>query len=113
MVAPTMQSDQFDLTSDSNQLLELLDSYIRHFVRLSRPTFQRAVPTDVLDLEMDELIQQVRIKLWSAMRQQAIRNPKAYIRVIVRNAVLQLLRHSRSVRPLPLNEDPTDCATRG
>jgi DNA-directed RNA polymerase specialized sigma24 family protein len=101
MEAQTMDRDQLDSTSDCEHLLVELDPYIQ----FSAWKALRAVSTKVPDMEIDELIQRIRIKLWQAMRRRAVQSPQAYIRAIAHNEVLQMLRGHRSISPLPLSAD--------
>src|SRR4051812_44128279 len=67
------------------------------------PTLIRAA---VRDLEIDELIQMVRIKLWHALERKEITYPKAYIRRIVYSEIVDMTRRQkRPVQPLPEDEE--------
>jgi DNA-directed RNA polymerase specialized sigma24 family protein len=67
------------------------------------PTLIRAA---VRDLEIDELVQLVRIKLWHALERKEIMYPKAYIRRIVYSEIVDMTRRQkRPVQPLPEDEE--------
>jgi DNA-directed RNA polymerase specialized sigma24 family protein len=56
-------------------------------------------------MERDELAQRVRINLWRALQERPIRNIKAYIRRIVHNEFVNVLRGREPPLPLPVTED--------
>jgi DNA-directed RNA polymerase specialized sigma24 family protein len=60
---------------------------------------------DVLDLEIDEITQRVRIKFWKALLTKEIEHHKAYIRAIVSNEFNDLGRRRKVPLPLPTDED--------
>src|SRR5262249_156096 len=60
---------------------------------------------DVLDLEIDEIIQRVRIKFWRSLKAKEIEHPKAYLRTIVNNEFNDLGRKRQAPLPLPTDED--------
>ncbi|HYU76684.1 MAG TPA: sigma-70 family RNA polymerase sigma factor [Ktedonobacteraceae bacterium] len=89
--------------ADLADLLERTDPYIMDQVRRQVP--RHMLRPEVLDLEIDELAQNVRIKLWQALLQRTIVNLQGYIRTMVRNEVINMLRRSRSCLPLITDED--------
>ena len=58
---------------------------------------------EVLDLEIDEIVQRVRIKFYKALLSRHIDHPKSYIRTIVENEFRDLSR--KRMPPLPLQTD--------
>jgi RNA polymerase sigma factor (sigma-70 family) len=85
-------------------VLAQYDSFIVALVRehvCQDPTLVRAA---VRDLEIDELAQLVRIKLWHALEEKEITYPKAYIRRIVHSEVVDMARRQKK----PLQELPED-----
>jgi DNA-directed RNA polymerase specialized sigma24 family protein len=56
-------------------------------------------------MERDELAQRVRINLWYALQERPIRNIKAYVRRIVHNEYVNVLRGREPPLPLPVTED--------
>ncbi|MBO0796656.1 MAG: sigma-70 family RNA polymerase sigma factor [Ktedonobacteraceae bacterium] len=85
-------------------VLAQYDSFIVALVReqaCQDPTLIRAA---VRDLEIDDLAQLVRIKLWHALEEKEILYPKAYIRRIVHSEVVDMARRQKK----PLQELPED-----
>ncbi len=89
--------------SSIEKILEQFDGYIVSLTWKNVPLgiFQ----TETLDLEVDELIQRVRIKLWKALKRQHLEYIKMYIRCIVQSEIVDLLRRRKPSLPLPVNED--------
>ncbi len=52
---------------------------------------------DVLDLEVDELSQRIRIKLWESRQKRSITNPAAYIKMIAYTTAIDMIRHHRPI----------------
>lgn len=65
------------------------------------------VHPDVLDLEIDDLVQQIRIKVWLAWQKEHthIENPRAYIGRVAHNESITMLRQSRQTTSLLEEED--------
>jgi DNA-directed RNA polymerase specialized sigma24 family protein len=89
--------------SDADEILEQYDAYIVALVQKKIP--RNCVRDEVLHDEIDELAQNVRIKLWQALRKKRINNPKAYIRSIVYTEVIDIVRQRPLTLPLPLTEE--------
>ncbi len=81
--------------------LEEYDVYIRNLVQTQFPF--DIFGADVVDLEIDEMIQLIRIKLWLTMRKRPIHYPKAYIRKMVGNMKIDVTRKRKDF-PLSINE---------
>jgi RNA polymerase sigma factor (sigma-70 family) len=97
---PTVQCDDHKIAA----IVEQHDSYIIDLARRYVP--RSRIAREVLDLEIDELAQNTRIKLWSALCKKQIKNIKAYIRIIVRNEAINMLRENKyNTSPLVLDED--------
>lgn len=60
---------------------------------------------DVYDLEVDDLAQTIRIKLWASRQKRAITCPKAYIRTISRTAAVDSVRRHKPSASLSGNTD--------
>jgi DNA-directed RNA polymerase specialized sigma24 family protein len=60
---------------------------------------------EVLDLEIDEIIQRVRIKFWQALLKKEIEHHKAYLRTIVSNEFNDIGRRRKAPLPLQMDED--------
>jgi len=89
------------------EILEQVDSYIASLAWKNIPL--SIVPIEVVDLEVDELIQNVRIKLWAALKRQPLRNIKAYIKCIVQTEVVDMIRRHKPTLPLLIDEDGELC----
>jgi DNA-directed RNA polymerase specialized sigma24 family protein len=89
--------------SEPGETLEQLDAYIIALARKKIP--HNVVHPDVLDLEIDELAQNARIKFWLTSQKQQITNPRAYIRCIVHSESVNMIRQHRPILALPTDED--------
>jgi DNA-directed RNA polymerase specialized sigma24 family protein len=89
--------------SNADEVLERYDTYIVNLARKKMP--HNIASPETLHLEIDELTQNSRIKLWLALKKRQITNPKAYIACIVHTESVDLTRKYKSVQPLLLNED--------
>ncbi len=85
----------------ANRLLEQYDPYIQMLVRKK---VQRS-SARVGDLDADDLIQRVRIKVWRALQKGTINNPGAYIQRVVDTVNIDAARHYRLVLPLMWDEE--------
>jgi len=57
-------------------------------------------------MEVDELAQHIRLKLWRALQEKrTIVNPKAYITACAYTGAIDLFRYRKPVLPLPVDED--------
>jgi RNA polymerase sigma factor (sigma-70 family) len=93
--------------SDVNEILEHYDSFIRMLARKNMP--RSITSADVIDLDMDELVQITRLKLWLALEKQDIRNMNAYIRRIVYNEAVNMVRQHNPILPLITNDEGELC----
>lgn len=86
--------------------LEEYDVYIQSLVQTQFPfaTFT----ADVVDLEIDEMVQLIRIKLWLILQKRPIHHPKAYIRKTAHTIKIDTIRQ-RKLFPLPVNDDGELC----
>lgn len=89
--------------ADAQQILEQYDAYIVTLARKMIP--RKIVPPDVLDLEIDELAQKVRVKIWLSCQNRRITNPKAYIYRVARTESIDMLRQHKPTLPLPIDGD--------
>ena len=95
----------YDSDPDIEEILARFDSYIVILVqKMARRSSNIARP-EVLDLEIDEITQRVRIKFWKALEVKEIEHHKAYIRTIVSNEFNDLGRKRKAPLPLPTDED--------
>jgi RNA polymerase sigma factor (sigma-70 family) len=74
----------------ASSILERYSDYIDSLVRQSAKR---------IDLDVDELAQRVRFKLWQALENRPIAYPKAYIRAIVKNEITDLARNCALSQP--------------
>ena len=89
-------------------ITELLEDYNQYIVALAwKSCLRGAMPSERLSGAIDELTQNVRLKLWQAMQKQAINHIKAYIRRIVQHEAVNILRQEKykPASPLPINEE--------
>jgi len=91
----------YDSDPDVSELLEHIDPYIVAQVEMILAGSPDIAPR----VERDELAQRVRINLWHALQERPIRNIKAYVRRIVHNEFVNLLRGREPPLPLPTTED--------
>src|SRR6266849_2557103 len=72
---------------------------VKHDARIlaeARKAFPLALfSEDVLDLEVDELAQNIRVKLWISRQKRSITHPKAYIRAIAHTTAVDMVRRYR------------------
>jgi DNA-directed RNA polymerase specialized sigma24 family protein len=87
------------------ELLEYFDPYIVAQVEVRAYRSTNIAHPEVLDLEIDEIIQKVRIKFWRALLEKNIRSPRAYIRRMVHNEFIDVTRSHEPPLPLPVGED--------
>jgi RNA polymerase sigma factor (sigma-70 family) len=91
---------------DDVAIAELLEHYNQYIVALAwKSRLREAMPSERLPFAIDELTQNVRLKLWQAMQKQSITHIKAYIRRIVQNEAVNILRQDKPISPLPVNEE--------
>jgi len=95
----------YDSDPDVSELLEHIDPYIVAQVEKIIGRNPYITHRELLDLEKAELAQIVRINLWHALQERPIRNIKAYVRRIVHNEFVNLLRGREPPLPLPTTED--------
>lgn len=82
--------------------LEEYDVYIRALVQTQFPFSIFAA--DVVNLEIDEMVQRIRIKLWVILQNSSISYPKPYIRQTVRTMTIDQTRKRGHVS-LPIHDD--------
>lgn len=88
---------------DVDEILIRYDSFI---CVLARKYISRSITSaEVLDMDIDDLVQISRIRLWFALQKQEIRNMKAFIGRIVHNEAINMVRQHRPVGPLVMNDE--------
>jgi DNA-directed RNA polymerase specialized sigma24 family protein len=85
------------LVQNDHFIVALVEKMARRSSNIARP--------EVLDLEIDEIAQRVRIKFWHALMEKHIEHPQAYIRTIVRNEFNDIPRKRKPPLPLLADED--------
>src|SRR5207248_11076944 len=90
---------------DIEEILARFDSYIVMLVQKKACSSSNIVRPEVLDLEIDEIIQWVRIKFWRALLTKHIEHHRAYLRSIVSNEFNDLGRRRKTPLPLPTDEN--------
>lgn len=93
----------YDSDFDVDAVLEQYDEYVVALARKNIP--HNVAPPEVLDLEIDELAQNSRIKFWLALQKRQITYPKTYLRYIVQSESVNLLRQHKPLLSLPADED--------
>jgi DNA-directed RNA polymerase specialized sigma24 family protein len=95
-------------SNDINTMLETLDAYIQMLASKHLPYQLSSSATR--DLNVAELAQQIRIKLWQALEKERgslerIKNVKAYTYTIARHEATNMLRAHKPILPLPVDDD--------
>jgi len=91
-------------SDEANEVLSSgrYDEYISFLVQKEFPRW--LFPQDQIQLEIDELIQRTRIKLWDALQKRHIENLKAYIASMVSHGIIDVIRRHRPHISLSLDE---------
>ena len=92
-------------TLDTNELLEEYDRYILSQARQYVYRRRNTLSSDTLDMEIDDLAQQTRIKIWQGQQKTTIVNPKAYIRSVVHHESVTMIRQLKPTTALPEDEE--------
>ncbi|HJT58934.1 MAG TPA: sigma-70 family RNA polymerase sigma factor [Ktedonobacteraceae bacterium] len=92
-----------DADPDIEHVLEEVDGYIQALARKELPNSNGSFTH--VDFDVDDLAQNSRIKLWQALQKKPIENPKAYLRIIVRNEAVNLARQCKDRIPLQTDRD--------
>ena len=88
------------------ELLERDEAFIISQVRDLMHRNPHIVHPDVLDLEIDELVQCVRIKFWQVLQGgKQVEYSRAYLKRIVHSEFIDMLRRKKPQRSLPLPID--------
>lgn len=85
------------------EILEFCDPYIRRLALKKVP--RNVCRRDTLDLDVDELAQKIRIKLWEMLQKQAIVNPRAYTNYIAFHQAVNMVRNYDGCLSLQISED--------
>ncbi len=83
--------------------LQSYDSYIRFLAKKYMPR-STTLPGEP-DLEIDDLAQNIRVKLWLAMKKGEITNVRAYLRSIAYTQAVDIARRHKRVHRLSFDQD--------
>jgi DNA-directed RNA polymerase specialized sigma24 family protein len=92
--------DEQDYTSSAcdKEAFELSSEYDEYIYFLVQKNFPRWLFwEDEVNLEIDDLVQQTRIKFWMALQKRCIVHHKAYIGLMVRNGIVDIMRRRRNL----------------
>jgi DNA-directed RNA polymerase specialized sigma24 family protein len=85
-------------------ILKRLDVYIRMQVKRTMSQHPLLVQREVKDLEIDEIVQRVRIKFWRMLEKGYVRFPHAYVTRIIYSEIIDMLRRQKVTLALPGGE---------
>ena len=85
------------------EILELCEPYIRSLALKKVP--RNVCHRDTVDLDVDELVQITRIKLWQILLKQEVAYPVGYARRIIFSEVVNMVRRHDYCFPLQASED--------
>ncbi|GCE48207.1 DNA-directed RNA polymerase specialized sigma24 family protein [Thermosporothrix hazakensis] len=80
-----------------NRFLEAHLVYIREQVSLNVQIYFRGCSPEILKWLIDDIMQELLIKLWQTLQRQTIENPRAYIRIAARHETIS---HQRKRKPV-------------
>ena len=104
MLAPALpNANVFHSDLDIEKVLEDLDGYVRSLAGRKFP--RSVVREEMLDMEVEEVVQNTRIKLWQALQKRKIINLEAYVRCIVYTECVNMVRGYKYLFSLSLNEE--------
>jgi DNA-directed RNA polymerase specialized sigma24 family protein len=101
---PSVEKDRLSV-KEIEEVLEQLDPYIIALVKQQMRQNPDIAHPAVLDLEIDELVQRIRIKFWHALEEKPIEYPKAYVRRIVHSEFIDMTRRRKPLASLPLDQE--------
>lgn len=105
LVTPDEEEASSDAEADPDveDILKEFDEYILTLAR--KNVFRQAVSPELRDIEVDELAQRVRIKLWHKLQRERVMSIKSYIRHIISSETIDMFRLKRAIFPLFLDAD--------
>ncbi len=89
----------------SEAILKRFDWYIGMQTKRVVRRYPALAKPDVIDLEIDELMQRVRIKFWRALERRPILYPHNYIKRIIRSEIIDMQRQRKPSVSLPTDDD--------
>src|SRR5450631_3329816 len=85
--------------SSEQETCEVVLNHFDHYIVACTQRFARHSPYIInmapLDLEIDELIQRVRVKFWYALERRTISYPYTYIKRIIHSEIIDLKRRQK------------------
>jgi RNA polymerase sigma factor (sigma-70 family) len=85
---------------------KIIEQYNSFIVTHSRMMVYRYFGySDFLDQEVDEMSQLVRIKFWRVLLKYPITNYPGYILKVIKSVLIDRIRQSKDLLPLPINEE--------
>jgi DNA-directed RNA polymerase specialized sigma24 family protein len=81
------------------------DSYIVYQAQHLKRSRSLASHPVIVDLEIDELIQRVRINFWRTLAQRDVTHPYAYIKRMIHNEFISMLRQQKPTISLPMDDE--------
>src|SRR6266700_2232837 len=102
-ISNTNSLPTYDDSPDVEEILRQQDGYILALAR--KKVSRNGIHPGLLDLEIDELAQNIRIKLWCALQKTQIIDLQAYIRCIAYTESVNLVRKRKFIVPLPEDKD--------
>jgi DNA-directed RNA polymerase specialized sigma24 family protein len=96
----------YDSDPDAEFLIQY-DEFIQTAARKAIP--QGLFSKDALELEIDDLTQNIRIKLWESCQKRSITNPRAYIKAIAYTKAVDIVRRHKPTISLSVDENGDPC----
>ena len=96
----------YDSDPDAEFLVQY-DKCIQTAARKAIP--QGLISKDALELEIDDLTQNIRIKLWESRQKRPITNPRAYIKAIAYTKAIDIVRRHKPTVSLSVDENGDPC----
>ena len=102
----TLGNSEASVGMSLDAIERVLEDYNSYILTLARQAVIRsATRAEVLDMEIDEIAQITRVKLWQTLQKTRVDNLKAYIRRIAHNeAINRIRRQHKEIIPLPVDE---------
>src|SRR5690242_4454262 len=98
-----MLAHQFASKEDTVAILEHMTTYIAALAGRKIP--RHTLRTETMDMEIDDLAQQVSIKLWQALQKGHVINPVGYTKSIVSTTAIDMQRRYKPTHALSDEED--------
>jgi hypothetical protein len=96
----------FAYDDDANEIDFILEREERFILLLARKNIAYTnLPAELVEDEVDELAQRIRIKLWQALQTRHIMSIKPYIRAIAHSEYIRTKQHAYPVLPLTLDQE--------